>query len=114
MRFRPVAFTPTFDKFAGQSCEGAFLHVTDRDAFRPLLTGLAVWQTSRALSCGRFAWRAHAYEFVDRVPAFDLLCGTAQVRERIEGGLPLASLVEGFEAQLSQFHAVRERYLLYP
>ena len=91
----PVAFTPTFDKFKGQSCEGAFLHVVDRQAFRPLLTGLAVWQAARALSEGKFAWRADAYEFVDKIPAFDLLCGTAQVRERIEAGRPLSSLVEG-------------------
>src|SRR5262249_31647614 len=27
--FRPVAFTPTFDKHKGVSCEGAFIHVTD-------------------------------------------------------------------------------------
>jgi len=113
VRFRPVAFTPTFDKFAGQSCEGAFLHVTDRQAFLPLLTGLAVWQTARALSAGRFAWRADAYEFVDRVPAFDLLCGTAQVRERIEAGLPLQALVEGFEAQLKHFEPIRARHLIY-
>ncbi len=113
VRFRPVAFTPTFDKFKGQSCEGAFLHVIDRHAFQPLLTGLAVWQAARALSGGAFAWRADAYEFVDKVPAFDLLCGTAQVRERIEAGRPLSSLVEGFEGQLRQFHAVRARHLIY-
>jgi len=113
VRFRPVAFTPTFDKFTGQSCEGAFLHVTDRQAFRPLLTGFAVWQTARALSGGKFAWRADAYEFVDKVPAFDLLCGTAQVREGIEAGQTLAQLVAGFEAQLEQFHPVRARHLIY-
>lgn len=113
VRFRPAAFTPTFDKFTGQSCEGAFLHVTDREAFRPLLTGLAVWQTARALSGGKFAWRADAYEFVDRIPAFDLLCGSAQVRERIEAGRPLRDLVEGFDAQATQFQSDRTRYLLY-
>ncbi len=113
VRFRPIAFTPTFDKFTGQSCEGAFLHVTDRLSFRPVLTGFAVWQTARSLSSGRFAWRADAYEFVDRVPAFDLLCGTAQVREGIEAGLGLDQLVAGFDAQLAQFHAVRARHLIY-
>ncbi len=113
VKFRPVAFTPTFDKFTGQSCEGAFIHVTDRHAFQPLLTGLAVWQTARALSGGKFQWRADAYEFVDKVPAFDLLCGTAQVREGIEAGLPLAELVRGFDAQLKTFHSMRSQVLLY-
>lgn len=113
VRFRPVAFTPTFDKHRGESCEGAFLHVTDRRAFRPVLTGLAVVQAARELSGGRFAWRADAYEFVDSVPAFDLLCGTARVREGIEAGWPLARLVEGFDEELRSFLPRRERYRLY-
>jgi uncharacterized protein YbbC (DUF1343 family) len=113
VRFRPVAFTPTFDKFKGQSCEGAFLHVTDRDAFKPLLTGLACWQTARSLSNGAFAWRADAYEFVDKVPAFDLLCGTDQVRKAIEAGASLAELTVGFDAQLKQFEPTRARHLIY-
>src|SRR5690606_26751967 len=33
--FRPLVFTPTFDKFTGQACGGVQLHVTDRSAYRP-------------------------------------------------------------------------------
>ncbi|MBI3184893.1 MAG: DUF1343 domain-containing protein [Myxococcales bacterium] len=113
VRFRPVAFTPTFDKHRGQACEGAFLHLVDREAFRPVLTGVAAVQAAREASGGRFAWRDDAYEFVEGTPAFDLLCGTDQVRRGIEQGLPLARLLEGFEAQLSSFLPRREKYLLY-
>jgi uncharacterized protein YbbC (DUF1343 family) len=113
VRFRPVAFTPTFDKFKGQSCEGAFIHVTDARAFRSLTTGIAIFKTLHDLWPGHFAWRADAYEFVDKVPAFDLLCGTAQVREGIEAGRSLTDLLEGFDAQRDSFLPLRSRYLLY-
>lgn len=113
VRFRPCSFTPTFDKFSGRSCEGAFLHVTDRRAFRSLLTGIAVFQVCRELGGADFQWRADAYEFVDRVPAFDLLCGTDQVRLGLEAGRPLEQLVAGFDEQLRSFLPERERYALY-
>ncbi len=112
--FRPCAFTPTFDKWKGQSCEGAFIHVTDAQAFLPLRTGVAIFQACFELGGSSFAWRDDAYEFVDDVPAFDLLCGTDQVRKGIESGQSLDSLFEGFEAQLRSFDPLRRRYALYP
>jgi uncharacterized protein YbbC (DUF1343 family) len=112
--FRPCAFTPTFDKWKGQSCEGAFLHVTDREAFQPLRTGLAVIQACHHLGGEHFAWRPDAYEFVEDVPAFDLLCGTDQVRRGLEAGAPLEALTLGFEAQRQPFLEARRRYALYP
>jgi uncharacterized protein YbbC (DUF1343 family) len=36
--FRPVYFTPTFSKFAGQPCAGVQVHITDRQA-APLVEG---------------------------------------------------------------------------
>jgi uncharacterized protein YbbC (DUF1343 family) len=112
--FRPCSFTPTFDKWKGQSCEGAFIHVTDPRTFLPLRTGIAVFQACYELGGRDFAWRADAYEFVEDVPAFDLLCGTDQVRLGYEAGRPLPALMEGFEAQLHAFEPLRRRYALYP
>jgi uncharacterized protein YbbC (DUF1343 family) len=111
--FRPCSFTPTFDKFKGESCEGAFLHVTDRQAFDPFVTGIAVFQTCRELGGRDFSWRADAYEFVDDIPAFDLLCGTAKIRQCIEAGWPLARIVDGFQDDLRPFLAVRKKHLIY-
>jgi uncharacterized protein YbbC (DUF1343 family) len=113
VRFRPCAFTPTFDKFKGESCEGAFIHVTDEGAFRPLLTGLAVFKACRDLSGGRFEWRADAYEFVDDVPAFDLLCGTDQVRLGLEEGKSAMEIAQGLEVDLKSFLPLRARHFLY-
>lgn len=111
--FRPVGFTPTFDKFRGESCSGAFIHVTDRLAFQSLRTGIAIFQAVHDVGGGKFGWREDAYEFVEEVPAFDLLCGTDQVRRGIEEGWPLDRLMEGFSAQAEAFERQRRPYLLY-
>jgi uncharacterized protein YbbC (DUF1343 family) len=111
--FRPCSFTPTFDKFKGVSCEGAFIHVTDRARFDSLRTGVAVFEACARLGRGHFQWRADAYEFVEDVPAFDLLCGTDQVRLGIEQGKALESLTAGFDDERRSFMPLRARYALY-
>jgi uncharacterized protein YbbC (DUF1343 family) len=111
--FRAVGFTPTFDKYTGESCNGAFIHVTDREAFLPLRTGIAIFQALHDLGPGKFDWRADAYEFVEDVPAFDLLCGTDQVRRGIEEGWPLDRLMEGFSSQTEAFAKQRAPFLMY-
>jgi uncharacterized protein YbbC (DUF1343 family) len=109
--FRPVAFTPTFDKHRGVSCEGAFIHVIDADAFRPWRTGLAIFRTLRDLGGERFEWRRDAYEFVKEVPAFDLIAGTDRIRLGIDSLLPLDQLAD--ESGKDAFLVKRARYLLY-
>ncbi|NTX14358.1 DUF1343 domain-containing protein [Myxococcus sp. CA056] len=111
--FRAVGFTPTFDKYRGESCNGAFIHVTDRRTFQSLRTGVAIFQALHDIGPGKFDWRADAYEFVEDVPAFDLLCGTDQVRRGIEAGWSLERLMEGFSTQTERFAGQREPYLLY-
>jgi uncharacterized protein YbbC (DUF1343 family) len=110
---RPVHFTPTFDKHKGVSCAGAFLHVVDASAFRPLRTGLAAVATARALVPGAFAWRADAYEFVSDRAAFDLLCGTDAVRLLLEEGAPFVEVARLLDDASAAFQARRQPYLLY-
>src|SRR5262249_5710659 len=40
VRFRPAVIEPTFHKWARTSCGGCQIHVLDRDAFRPVETGV--------------------------------------------------------------------------
>ena len=42
--FRAMTFTPVFNKHAGQTCRGLELHITDRDAYRPLETMLHMFR----------------------------------------------------------------------
>ena len=113
VRFRPLHFQPTFHKFAGQSCGGLMLHVTDRGSYRPFLTGMAVVAALQELWPDDFRFRTEPYEFVKEIPAFDLLCGSDRIRRGLLGRESLASLVSGWLPDLDAFASVRNRYLLY-
>jgi uncharacterized protein YbbC (DUF1343 family) len=113
VRFRPASFTPTWDKHAGVRCHGVELHVHDAEAFRPFRAGLACVLQARAQAPERFRWRTETYEFVDGVPAFDLLCGSARERAGIEAGATLAELVAPFAAEERAFARRRAPFLAY-
>lgn len=111
--FRPLWFTPTFQKCANQLCGGVQQHVTDPHRYLPYRTGIAfVWALHR-LWGDDFAWRSKAYEFVDTIPAFDLLTGSAQIREGIEAGAELPALVQTYQAAEDDFRQARKDWLLY-
>ncbi len=86
VRARAVTFRPGFQKHAGLICGGVHVHVTDPLTFRPMATYLALVTLAHAQSPDRFAFRTEKYEFRDDVPAFDLLTGDSEARERILRG----------------------------
>jgi uncharacterized protein YbbC (DUF1343 family) len=99
-RARPLAFQPTFHKHARLLCGGVQIHVSDASRFRPLATYLALVALAREQDPERFAFRTEVYEFRDDVPAFDLLTGGAEARERIGRGdrpLDIAEAVAGID-----------------
>lgn len=111
--FRPLWFRPTFQKHAQELCGGVQQHVWDQTAYRPYRTGIAfVWAVHR-LWRQEFSWREKAYEFVEDIPAFDLLTGSAEVRLGIEAGEDLPALCESFRAAEQGFRDVRGEWLLY-
>jgi uncharacterized protein YbbC (DUF1343 family) len=113
VRFRPASFAPTWDKHAGTSCGGVELLVADRHAFRPFRTGLAAVAAARALDPARFRWRTETYEFVEGIPAFDLLCGSARERQALEAGKGWRDLAPAWRKEERAFARRRERHLLY-
>jgi uncharacterized protein YbbC (DUF1343 family) len=113
VRFRPMVMTPTFQKHAGRPCGGVQLHVTDRRAFRPYLTGVAFLRAVREVHGDAMQWRTRAYEFVDRIPAIDLLAGSAKLREGIDARASLAELAATWQEGEATFTAERAPHLLY-
>ncbi len=93
-RARPTTFSPTFHKHARSVCGGVQVHVTDARAFRPYATYLALLTIACRQDPAAFAFRTEAYEFRDDVPAFDLLTGGAETRERILKGDSPRTVVE--------------------
>jgi uncharacterized protein YbbC (DUF1343 family) len=111
--FRPAWFRPTFQKHAGRTCAGLQLHVTDREAFRPVRTGLAVLAALRDLSGDAFAWRREPYEFVADKPAIDLLFGSDRERLALDARTPAREISRAWEAEEEAFRQRRRPYLLY-
>jgi uncharacterized protein YbbC (DUF1343 family) len=110
---RETWFQPTFHKWAGEVCGGWQLHVTDRQAFQPYATTLAILQTIRRLYPDNFRWRQPPYEYeYDRLP-FDLLTGDPGVREGLEKGVPIPEMEQGWAAGLAEFRRQRQEFLLY-
>ena len=114
VHFRPHSFLPTFQKHAGEICHGVQLHVTDRESFRPVISGIALIKAVHDLYPGDFQWQAPPYEYVfDRLP-FDVIAGGARLREQIEGGAFLDEIAASWRDDEVRFREMRRRYLLYP
>jgi len=111
--FRPLWFQPTFHKHAGQACGGLMLHVTDRRAYRPFATGLAAIAAARELWPGDFRWRTERYEFVADRLAFDLLCGTDDIRKALEAGRGVPEIRASWAGAEAAFEKRRARFLRY-
>jgi uncharacterized protein YbbC (DUF1343 family) len=74
--FRENYFQPTFQKFAGQLCGGAQIHVIDRECFQPFQTGLEIIRKIRAFYRDQFAWKQPPYEYeTEKLPVEILLGG---------------------------------------
>jgi uncharacterized protein YbbC (DUF1343 family) len=112
-RFRPLTFRPTFHKFAGQVCGGVQIHVVDRAAFRPYLSGVAILRALFALGGQAFRWRTERYEFVSDRPAIDLLTGGDEVRRGIEAGKSIDELRATWSEAEAAFAERRRGILLY-
>ena len=73
--FREMFFQPTFQKFAGQFCGGAQLHVTKRDSFRSFETGLEVIRCIRRMYANHFQWKQPPYEYEFKKLPIEVLLG---------------------------------------
>ena len=112
--FRPAVFEPTFQKHARQPCGGCQIHVTDREAFKPVLTGVALIGMFRAFNPGGFAWRQPPYEYERDKNPFDILSGSEQLRLQIEAGDDAGAIARSWRSDEQAFRRTREPYLIYP
>lgn len=111
--FRPAYFRPTFCEFAGETCGGVQIHVTDREAFTPVSVGVAMVKTVHDMYPDNFKWRQNAYEYVFDKNPMDVVCGTDKIRKQIEGGVDLNEIESDWADGLDAFKQLREKYLFY-
>lgn len=111
--FRPLYFTPTFNKFSGELCGGAQIHVIDREKFKPFKTAVAILLAIHELYPEVNLWRQPPYEYEFEKLPFDILSGSDRLRKNIEKGTPLKDIEDWWNEEVLAFEKVRNRYLLY-
>ncbi|MDW7972650.1 MAG: DUF1343 domain-containing protein [Thermodesulfovibrio sp.] len=111
--FRPLYFTPTFNKFSGELCGGAQIHVTDRKKFKPFKTAVAILIAICDLYPNIKLWRKPPYEYEFEKLPFDILAGSDRLREEIEKGVSLKDMESWWEKEVLNFEKIRKQYLLY-
>ncbi len=111
--FRSCVFRPTFQKHANTSCGGVQIHVTNREAFEPVIVGVAMVKFAYDMYRQEFRWKEPPYEYVyDRNP-FDVISGTTSLRTAFEQGTPIEEIEMSWEPGLAEFKKLREAHLLY-
>jgi uncharacterized protein YbbC (DUF1343 family) len=111
--FRPVQFLPTFQKFQNELCEGAFIHVTDKKIFRPVLTAVCLLQAICRIYPSHFSWKNPPYEYEYQKMPFDILAGNKWLRQMIEQQISLEIIQQKMEEEVEVFQPLRQKYLLY-
>ena len=111
--FRPAVFEPTFQKYAKQPCGGCQIHVTDRTAFKPMLTGVALIHMFRTFDAAKFAWRQPPYEYEKEKLPIDILAGSPALRGQIESGMAPQAIADSWRGEEEEFVRSRAAYLLY-
>ncbi|MCK4537668.1 MAG: DUF1343 domain-containing protein [Candidatus Krumholzibacteria bacterium] len=131
--FRPLEFTPAWDKYEKQLCGGVQIHVTDRKAFRPVRAAAVLIQTIARLYPDNFEWLDPPYEYDEIHMPIDILSGGPQLRETVDAasgiknrhdeyiemnepsGLPggLGTLFDRWSDDEERFIKTRSPFLLY-
>ena len=111
--FREAYFRPTFSEFTGETCGGVHIHVTDRNAFTPVVLGIAMVKTARDMYPDHFLWRQNDYEYEFGRNPFDIVCGTDKIRLALESGASVRDIEAAWQPGLNEFIETRKAYLLY-
>jgi len=111
--FRPLSFQPTFQKYSGTLCNGAQIHITDQEKFRPFKTGVAILKAIHNTYPRDFAWKQPPYEYEEINLPIDILAGTDRLRKDIELWADLDSMEKWWKEETKAFEKIRKKYLIY-
>ncbi|WP_235588537.1 exo-beta-N-acetylmuramidase NamZ family protein [Sporosarcina koreensis] len=109
VRARALAFTPTYQKYNGQLCEGIQLHIIDRPTFKPVESVVQVL----AVIAKMYAEKIEFLEYGSlKHPMFDLLAGNDALRNGLSKD-DVQPYLKQCSRDTEEFMEMRERYLRY-
>jgi uncharacterized protein YbbC (DUF1343 family) len=112
--FRGHDFIPTFHKWAGKSCRGMQIHVTDARVFRPVETAFAILSAAYGTAPGDFSFRTDPYEYEREKMAVDILSGSDRFRKAVLAGASLADMRQEWKGERKLFIKVFKEIAHYP
>ncbi|MGH3648476.1 MAG: exo-beta-N-acetylmuramidase NamZ family protein [Micromonosporaceae bacterium] len=112
VRFREAYFRPLAgaSKFPNELCNGVEVKLTDRYAYDPMLTGVAMLVDAKRDP--DFAWRVDSWD-TRRPYWIDKLTGSTRLRQQIDAGAGVDDVVGAWADELADFRARRKPYLHY-
>jgi len=81
---RPVAFEPTSNKWAQQTCKGFQIHITHPYRYEPYFTSLRLLQAILFCHKDEFQWKPPPYEYEWEKLPVDMIIGDKAIRQQIE------------------------------
>jgi uncharacterized protein YbbC (DUF1343 family) len=111
--FRSLKFKPMFQKFAGELCGGVEIHVSNEKILKPWALGIYIIEKIMKLWPDEFEWRKKAYEFVEDIPAIDLLAGSGEMRRLLEKGESCKAIVQKLSYPAENWWRETDSVLLY-
>ncbi len=111
--FRETNFLPTFQKHQNTICGGTFLHISDRQKFKSVLTGIAIIKILFEMYPNDFKWKIPPYEYEYERNPFDVIAGTTKIREMFEAGSSFNEIENFLDKDILNFEKLRKQYLLY-
>jgi uncharacterized protein YbbC (DUF1343 family)/CubicO group peptidase (beta-lactamase class C family) len=100
--FEPVAFTPAASRFAGRSCRGVRISVTDREALEPVALGIEILAALHHLHPGELQIDKALY-----------LIGSREVLQALKEGRDPRDIAAGWQPALQEFRRRSGSYFLY-
>lgn len=111
VRFRPHAFSPCDSKHAGSKCGGIQVHVTERNSYKPVETGVHLLAACLSHNPERFEFLSTSWEGTP--PHLDLLMGTEKVRQGLLAGVPVRDICAEWDSTEFAYVQKVRPFLLY-
>jgi uncharacterized protein YbbC (DUF1343 family) len=108
--FRPVHYKPYYSVSAGKAIHGVQIHFTDFTKVQLSLIQFYLLQESHRLWPGKDVF---ALCEKSRLPMFDKVCGTDQVRIRFQKDFKVESILDIWNRDIPPFRKRAEKYFLY-
>ena len=113
LALRPARFTPSFDKWKGESCLGFQIHISDPEIYRPFKTSLTLLQAVALSHANEFHWISPPYEYEFNHLPIEIILGSTSLHRKLEAGVAIEELEQSWEPQLEEFRQLRRQYLIY-